>query len=43
MSYFQEKTSNEIADILGITAGNVRVQLTRALDKLERRCEAFRI
>lgn len=33
--YFCDKTSNEIADIIGTTPGNVRVQLKRTLQKLE--------
>lgn len=43
MSYFQQKSSNEIAAELGMTAGNVRVQLTRALDKLEVQCQSLRV
>lgn len=38
MSYFQKKSSNEIAEALGMTSSNVRVQLSRALDKLENLC-----
>lgn len=34
MRYFQNYSSEEIAKRLGITSGNVRVQLSRALDKL---------
>ena len=33
--YFYNKSAQEIADKLGISAGNVRVLLNRALDKLE--------
>ena len=33
--YFQDMNSNEIADILGITPGNVRIQLKRAIDKIK--------
>lgn len=43
MSYFRQKSSNEIAEELGMTAGNVRVQLTRALDKLEVLCQGMRV
>lgn len=42
LSYFKQKTSNEIADMLGMTPGSVRTQLSRALDKLESLCKAFR-
>lgn len=34
MSYFQNLTSDQIAKKLGLTSGNVRVLLSRALDKL---------
>lgn len=34
MSYFQGKNSSEIAGMLGITAANVRMELSRALKKL---------
>ena len=34
MHYFQEKTSIEIADSLGMTPGSVRVALNRALKKI---------
>lgn len=33
--YFREMTSNEIGDILGISPGNVRIQLKRAMDKVK--------
>lgn len=36
MRYFQEKEYDEIADALGTTAGNVRVILSRALDRLKK-------
>lgn len=32
--YFHEKNSSEIAQEIGITSGNVRIQLMRAVDKL---------
>ncbi len=32
--YFYNKKSNEIAELVGTTPGNVRVQLKRAIDKL---------
>lgn len=38
LSYFQQKSSREIADMLGMTPGSVRTQLSRALDKLEGLC-----
>ncbi len=34
--YFKEKDSNEIAFILGLTSGNVRVKLNRALEKIRK-------
>lgn len=34
--YFQEKSFEEIADLLDTTPGNVRVMLTRAMDKLKK-------
>lgn len=34
LSYFQGKNSNEIAGMLGISAANVRMELSRALRKL---------
>lgn len=33
--YFRNMTSNEIAEDVGSTPGNVRVQLTRAIKKLK--------
>jgi len=33
--YFRNMSSNEIADDIGSSAGNVRVQLTRAVKKLK--------
>lgn len=38
MRYFEECSNTEIASKLGMTAGNVRVQLSRALDALEKKC-----
>lgn len=38
MRYFEEKSSAEIAEELGLTSVNVRVQLSRALDALEKLC-----
>lgn len=38
MRYFEERTNGEIAAALGITPGNVRVLLSRALDTLEKLC-----
>ena len=38
MRYFEEKTNSEIAEALGMTQVNVRVQLSRALDTLEKHC-----
>lgn len=38
MSYFENRTSNEIGSLLGMTAVNVRVQLSRALNTLEKLC-----
>ena len=35
LRYFKEKSSAEIGEILGITPGNARVLLSRALDKLQ--------
>ena len=43
MSYFEQKSSAEIAAELGMTPGNVRVQLTRALDKLEVLCKNLKV
>lgn len=39
MRYFEEKTNAEIADLLGMTRINIRVQLSRALDILEKYVE----
>lgn len=36
MSYFQNMQSDEIAQVLGLTPGNVRVLLSRAIDKLSK-------
>lgn len=38
MRYFEDKTNSEIAEALGMTQVNVRVQLSRALDTLENTC-----
>lgn len=38
MRYFDEKTNGEIAAELGMSQVNVRVQLSRALDVLEKMC-----
>lgn len=38
MRYFEERACGEIATIMNMTPGNVRVQLSRALDKLEVIC-----
>lgn len=38
MRYFEEKSNGEIADELGLTQVNVRVQLSRALKALEKLC-----
>lgn len=38
MRYFEERSNNEIASELGMSQVNVRVQLSRALDALERMC-----
>ena len=36
LRFFQEKDYDEIADTLGITAGNARVLLSRAIDRLRK-------
>ena len=38
MRYFEERSNSEIAEKLGMTQGNVRVQLSRALNALETLC-----
>ena len=38
MRYFEEKSSDEIAKIMNLSPGNVRVLLSRSLDTLERYC-----
>jgi len=43
LRYFKNKDSNEIAEILDMTPGNVRVQLSRALDKMEKQCQFLRV
>lgn len=39
MRYYEDKTNAEIARALGMSQGNVRVQLSRALDTLEKHVE----
>ena len=41
LRYFREWSNAEIARELGLTEGNVRVILSRALDKLEDVCKDF--
>lgn len=41
LSYFKQKNSNEIAALLNMTPVNVRVQLSRALSKMEATCKQF--
>ena len=41
LSYFKQKNSNEIAVLLNMTPVNVRVQLSRALRKMESACKQF--
>ena len=41
MRYFEQRSCGEIADILSMTQVNVRVQLSRALDKLEVLCASI--
>lgn len=43
LRYFKQLSSAQIADRLGLTSGNVRVQLARALDKLEPQCRSFKL
>ena len=38
LRYFEEKTSDEIAEIMGISSVNARVLLSRAISTLEKRC-----
>lgn len=38
MRYFEDRSNAEIAEIMNMTQGNVRVQLSRALDVLENLC-----
>lgn len=38
LRFFKEYTNPQIADALGMTQVNVRVQLSRALDTLEKKC-----
>lgn len=38
MRYFEERSNIEIAEQLGLSPGNVRVLLSRALDALEKSC-----
>jgi RNA polymerase sigma factor (sigma-70 family) len=35
MLYFEEKSNEEIAEIVGITQNNVRVKMTRIREKLK--------
>ena len=42
MRFFQEKEFDEIAAALGTTSGNVRVILSRTLDKLEKEFSAIK-
>ncbi len=39
--YFGQKSTAEIADSLGLSEGNVRVLLSRALRKMEEQCRCF--
>lgn len=41
MRYFEQRSCNDIAEKLKMTPGNVRVQLSRALDKLEILCASI--
>lgn len=41
LRYFRDKSSAEIAEIMEMTPGNVRVQLSRALDKLQNALQEF--
>ena len=41
LKYFRDKSSAEIAEIMGISSGNARVLLSRALDSLEALCRNF--
>ena len=43
LSYFKGKNSNEIGELLSMNPGTVRVRLKRALEKLEKHCEALRV
>lgn len=43
LRYFKQQSSAQIAEQLGLTSGNVRVLLTRALDKLELQCVSFKL
>lgn len=42
MKYFGDKSTEEIADTVGLTTGNVRVRLSRALDKMEKKLAHLR-
>ena len=42
MRFFQEKSFDDIATVIGTTPGNVRVILSRALDKLEKDLSAIK-
>lgn len=39
LSYYKEMTSDQIAEVVGLTAGNVRVRLSRALKAMRARAE----
>lgn len=41
LRFYEEKTSDEIAQILDITPGNARVLLSRAIGDLEKMCADF--
>lgn len=41
MRYFEQCSCSDIAERLNMTSGNVRVQLSRALDKLESLCASI--
>ena len=43
LRYFQNKSSGEIGQILGISPGNARVLLSRALDSLEEDCRGLAV
>lgn len=43
LSYFQGKNSNEISGMLGISAANVRMELSRALQKLKKPLQEYHL